>query len=299
MPAAIKRIDLRGYDFIVSFNYAVANGARSRNDARHVSYTHTPLRYAWTDLDISGRRTRRNPILERYMQNFRAWDRLAASRVHDFATNSRTVAQRIRVAYGREARVIHPPIEVTRFCPSPQRENHFITVTRLVPHKRVDLLVQSFNQLNLPLLIVGDGPELPRLKAMSKSNVEFLGFQSDEKVAELLGSARAFVSAAEEDFGIAIVEAQAAGCSVIAYGSGGALETVIEGKTGVLFSEQSTSCIMDAVERFGRAEASFLPDESVTNAERFGKDRFVREFVEFVQVKSAKQAGATRPEKAN
>lgn len=283
MPAVIERINLRNYDLIVSFNYAVANGARNHNGARHVSYTHTPLRYAWTDLNINGTRTRRNPILDRYMQNFRAWDKKAASRVHAIATNSQTVSKRIRLAYQRDAPVIYPPVEVERFRPNDPRENYFITVTRLVPHKRVNLLVQAFNQLNLPLLIIGDGPELTRLKKIAKPNIQFLGFQPDEKVAELLGKARAFVSAAEEDFGIAIVEAQAAGCPVITYGQGGALETVTDEVTGVLFREQSVPCIMDAVERFERDETSFVSNELVKNAERFSKDRFLREFIEFVQ----------------
>lgn len=283
MPAAIERLNLHNYDVIVSFNYAVANGAQNHNGARHVSYTHTPLRYAWTDLNINGTRTRKNLILDTYMQNFRAWDKQAASRVHAIATNSQTVSKRIRLAYQRDAPVIYPPVDVERFRPSAQRETYFITLTRLVPHKRVDLLVQAFNQLKLPLLIIGDGPELPRLKKIAQPNVQLLGFQSDEKVAELLVKARAFVCAAEEDFGIAIVEAQAAGCPVITYGSGGALETVKEKVTGLLFTEQSAPCIMDVVERFERDETSFDTNELVKNARRFSKDRFLREFVEFVQ----------------
>ena len=240
MPPVMERVNLHKYEIVVSFNYAVANGAQNHNGARHVSYTHTPLRYAWTDINLNGRHTRRNPLLNRYMQSFRAWDKKAASRLHAMATNSQTVSKRIHLAYGREATIIHPPVEVERFRPISQRENFFITVTRLVPHKRVDLLVQAFNQLGLPLIIIGDGPELPRLKAMGNSNIIFLGFQSDEKAADLLGRARAFVCAAEEDFGIAIVEAQAAGCPVIAYGAGGARETVIENITGLFFENQTT-----------------------------------------------------------
>ncbi len=283
MPAAVERFDLRAYDTIVSFNYAVANGAKNFNGARHVSYTHTPMRYAWTGLNINGTHSHKNRIVSAYLRRFREWDKQAASRVHAIATNSHNVCRRIRLAYEREARVIYPPVETERFHPSHSRENYFIALTRLVKHKRVDLLVQSFNQLNLPLIIIGDGPELPRLKAMANSNIKFLGFQSDETVAELLGKARAFVCAAEEDFGIAIVEAQAAGCPVITYGAGGALETVIEGVTGVLFREQSVSCIMDAVERFDHNETAFVSNELAKNAKRFSKDRFLREFIEFVQ----------------
>jgi glycosyltransferase involved in cell wall biosynthesis len=283
MPAAIERIRLHGYDLIVSFNYAVANGARNHNGARHVSYTHTPMRYAWTDLHLNGTHARTNRILDRYMHGFREWDRKAASRVHAIATNSRAVSRRIRLAYGREASVIYPPVDVERFRPNLQREKYFITVSRLVPHKRLDLVVQAFNQLRLPLIIIGDGPELPRLKAMAESNIQWLGFESDETVADLSGRARAFVCAAEEDFGIAIVEAQAAGCPVIAYGAGGSVETVIDGVTGILYSEQSISGILDAIERFERTKASFHTDQLVDNARRFSKDRFIREFVDFVQ----------------
>lgn len=282
MPAAIEQINLQDYDLIVSFNYAVANGAKNHNGARHVSYTHTPLRYAWTDLNLNGKRTRRNPLLDRYMQSFRTWDKNAASRVHAIATNSQTVRKRIRRAYERDAQIIHPPVEVERFRPSDRRENYFITVTRLVPHKRVDLLVQTFNQLNLPLLIIGDGPELPRLKTMGNPNIKFLGFQSDERVADLLGKARAFVCAAEEDFGIAIVEAQAAGCPVITYGSGGARETVIENITGLFFQEQTIESVTDAIQRFEKSFESFSPASIVQNSHRFSKPRFIREFRDFV-----------------
>ena len=282
MPPAIEQINLREYDIVVSFNYAVANGASSHNAMRHVSYTHTPLRYAWTDININGKHTRRNFLLDQYMRSFRAWDRRAASRVHAMATNSHTVRERIREAYQLEARVIHPPVEVNRFHPSPQREKFFVTVTRLVPHKRVDLLVRAFNQLNLPLVIVGDGPELPLLREMAKSNIELMGFQSDENVAELLSKARAFVCAAEEDFGIAIVEAQAAGCPVIAYGSGGARETVIENATGLFFDEQSTESLIEAVQRFENNFENFSSGIIAQNSQRFSKPRFIQEFKDFV-----------------
>jgi glycosyltransferase involved in cell wall biosynthesis len=240
------------------------------------------MRYAWTGINLNGTRSPANRLLDAYMHRFRAWDKRAASRVHALATNSQTVSQRIRLAYGRTASIIYPPVEVDRFRPNPRRENYFITLTRLVPHKRVDLLIQAFNQLELPLLIVGDGPELPRLKAMANSNIKFPGFQSDDTVADLLGRARAFVCAAEEDFGIAIVEAQAAGCPIIAYGAGGALETVEDGVTGLLFSGQTTVSLIDAIRRFEKIHKSLRPDEITKRARRFNKARFVDEFQEFV-----------------
>jgi glycosyltransferase involved in cell wall biosynthesis len=282
MPFAISRFDLRAYDIIVSFSYAVAHGVRSRNGARHVSYTFTPMRYAWTDLNIDGTRTRRNWLIEKYLQSFRKWDRRAASRVHQFAAISQAVSRRIADAYRREAQVIHPPVELERFAPAQKRESYYITVTRLVAHKRVDILVQAFSELNLPLVLLGDGPELGRLKATAGPNIHFLGYQSDERVAELLGKARAFVCATEEDFGIAIVEAQAAGCPVIAYGRGGALETVVDGETGLFFTEQSPAGLIEAIRDFESRYSDFSPEVIVENSKRFGRDRFLSEIRSFI-----------------
>lgn len=282
MPFAVSQFDLRGYDIVVSFNYAVAHGSRGRDDARHVSYTFTPMRYAWTGLNLDGTRTRRNWFVEKYLHSFRNWDRRAASRVGEFAAISRAVSQRIADAYRREARVIYPPVELERFTPASQRDDFYITVTRLVAHKRVDIIVRAFSELKLPFVIVGEGPELHRLKEMATPNIRFLGFQSDEKVAELLGRARGFVCATEEDFGIAIVEAQAAGCPVIAYGRGGALETVAGGETGLFFGEQTSAGLIEAVREFEARHSDFSLDAIVQNSKRFGRDRFLNEFRSFI-----------------
>jgi glycosyltransferase involved in cell wall biosynthesis len=282
MPSAIESLNLRDYDIIVSFSYAVAHGIRNYNGARHVSYTYTPMRYAWTDLNIDGTHTHKNPMIDWFMRTFRKWDKKAASRVHQFAAISQTVSRRIADAYQREAPVIYPPVEVERFHPKKQREDFYITITRLVPHKRVDVIVQAFSTLNLPLVVVGDGAELPHLQKMAAPNIRFLGYESDEKVAELLGKARGFVCAAEEDFGIAIVEAQAAGCPVIAYGKGGALETVMDGTTGIFFNEQSISSLTSTIQRFEDTSHTFCADDIARNAQRFSKARFIREFQEFI-----------------
>ena len=282
MPSAIERFDLRAYDFVICFSYAVAHGVTNYNGARHVSYTYTPMRYAWTDLNLNGTHTRKNLILDGFMRAFRTWDRKAASRVHAFASISQTVSKRIADAYQRAAPVIYPPVEVDRFTPACPREGSYVTLTRLVPHKRVDLIVEAFSKLNLPLVVVGDGPELPRLKSSAASNIHFLGYSSDEKIAELLSKARAFVSAAEEDFGIAIVEAQAAGCPVIAYGQGGALETVILGVTGLHFGEQTAESLIQVVQEFERDHSCFDINQLVRNAQRYRKERFLSEFQQFV-----------------
>lgn len=283
MPAAIERFNMQDYELIISFSYAVAHGVQNFNGARHVSYTYTPMRYAWTDLNIDGTHTNRNIVINTLLRAFCTWDRKAASRVHQFAAVSQAVSERIRYAYGRESTVIYPPVETGRFHPRGQRGDYYITVSRMVPHKRLDLLVEAFTQLNLPLLIIGDGPELQRLKQEAGSNIKFLGYQTDEKVADLMSKARGFVCAAEEDFGIAIVEAQAAGCPIIAYGRGGALETVVDGLTGIHFSEQTVGGLIEAILRFDPIRDSFHAEDMVNHAKCFDKESFKRNFFEFVE----------------
>ena len=283
MPAAVARFDLRQYDIVVAFSYAVAHGVHTAKGTHQLSYTYTPMRYAWSDINLDGRRSRKNPLLNLLMQNFRRWDRSAAGRVHEFAAISHGVAARIWSAYQREARLIYPPVEVERFCASGERRDYFVTLSRLVPHKRIDLIIEAFSQLQFPLKIIGEGPQNRKLQQCASPNIEFLGYQSDETVAGLLGHARGFVCAAEEDFGIAMVEAQAAGCPVLAYRAGGALETVIEGETGLFFPEQTAGSLIEAVRRFEESAHRFRPDAMSQNAQKFSKARFQKSFHEFVE----------------
>jgi glycosyltransferase involved in cell wall biosynthesis len=282
MPSAIERFDFCKYDVIVSFSYAVAHGVHVNNSTRHISYTYTPMRYAWSDVNLDGTHSRKNMIVNLAMENFRTWDRAAASRVHEFAAISQGIAKRIQSAYQREARVIYPPVEIERFHPNKRRGNYFVTLSRLVAHKRLDLVIEAFSRLNLPLKIIGDGPQRKKLQKLAKPNIEFLGYQSDKVVAQLLGNARGFICAAEEDFGIAMVEAQAAGCPVIAYKAGGALETVVEEKTGLFFEEQSTASLVDSIRRFNESADCFQADNLTDNVQKFSKERFRRAFQDFV-----------------
>lgn len=282
MPSAIERFDLRQYDIVVSFSYAVAHGARVKDGTRHLAYTYTPMRYAWSDMNIDGTRSRKNPLLDLAMQKFRGWDKAAAARVREFAAISRAVAGRIQSAYQREARLIYPPVETERFLTDEPRDDYFVTLSRLVPHKRLDVVVEAFSHLKLPLKIIGEGPERKRLQQRATPNIEFLGYQSAESVARLLGCARGFVCAAEEDFGIAIVEAQAAGCPVIAYRGGGALETVVDGATGLFFAEQSTESLIEAIRRFEEVSNCFRSHELRENAQKFSKANFAESFQAFV-----------------
>ena len=281
MPHAIEQFDLDGYDIVVSFNYAVANGVNARG-AKHISYTYTPMRYAWSDVSPDGRRIYNHFPVDHYLGSFRRWDKAAAARIHKFGAISNEIVHRIWSAYGRKAEVIHPPVEVERFHPDERRGDYYVVLSRLVAHKRVDLIVEAFSRLNLPLKIIGDGPERKRLQRLASGNIEFLGFQSDAGVAEILGKGRGFVCATEEDFGIAMVEAQAAGCPVIALGKGGALETVIENRTGLFFKEPTVDDISDAVECFEQNASTFDRDDLLANARRFSKGCFLEKFKAFI-----------------
>ena len=290
MPLAVEQFDLREFDVIVSISHAVAHGVLPQPGQLHINYICIPIRYAWhlhhDYLAQSGLRRGLKSIAARVLLHYvRLWDQLASDRVDHFVAISRWVARNVWRAYRRPADVIYPPVDVDRFEALSPREDYYITVSRLVPYKRVDLVVQAFARLGRRLVVVGDGPELPRLRAMAGENVRLAGWQSDESLRELLGRARAFVYAAEEDFGISPVEAQAAGCPVIAYGRGGASETVIDGKTGILYREQSVEALMRAVREFEQAPDRFRVEDLRLNAERFSRERFVREFRAYVEQK--------------
>jgi glycosyltransferase involved in cell wall biosynthesis len=282
MPSAIEHFDLCSYDVVVAFSYAVAHGVRVKDRTRQLCYMYTPMRYAWSNVNLDGTHSRKNPIIDLLMGQFRKWDKNAASRVHEFGAISHGIAERIRSAYQRESRVIYPPVELERFSAHGQRADYFVTLSRLVPHKRIDIVIEAFSRLQLPLKIIGDGSARKHLQSHATPNVEFLGYQSEKAVAQLLSSARGFVCAAEEDFGIAIVEAQAAGCPVIAYRGGGALETVIEDETGLFFHEQTAASLRQAVQRFQDSAHCFRVDDMVQNAHKYSKARFQSAFQEFI-----------------
>ncbi len=292
MPLAIEQFDLSEYDLILSSNHAVAKGVITRADQLHISYVHTPIRYAWEMqqqyLKEGGLSRGLGAIAAQSILHYlRLWDLATANRVDHFIANSRFVARRIWKTYRRHADVIYPPVAVERFHPDQPRDDFYLLLSRFVPYKRVDLAVTAFSQLGLPLVVIGDGSEFERVKPLAGATVQLLGRQPDAVVIDHMQRCKAFVYPAEEDFGIAIVEAQAAGAPVIAYGRGGAVETVIPGKTGLLFSKQTVESLVEAVGTFATGACLASPYEIRQNAERFSSERFQREFSQLIEQKYA------------
>lgn len=283
MPLAVEQFDLRDYEIVISSNHAVAKGILTRSDQLHISYVHTPVRYAWDlyldYLEEGGLdRGPKSWLARGILHYIRLWDVQSANRVDVFLANSAYVSRRINKLYRREAKVLHPPVEVGRYRPDVDREDFYVAVSRFVPYKRMRLIVEAFTTLGLPLVVIGAGPEFERARAVAGSNVRLIGYKPDEVVTDHLQRAKAFVFAANEDFGITPVEAQAAGCPVIAYGSGGVLETVIglpdEDATGVFFNEQTPRSLIEAVRTFEENAPAFRPETCRSNAERFAKEKF-------------------------
>ena len=289
-PAAIRSLDVTSFDVVISSSHSVAKNVRTRDGQLHITYCHSPMRYAWDlreqYLREAGLSTGIRGFMARaLLDSLRRWDRIRSADVDVFVTNSRYVADRIQRAYDRSPTVIYPPVDVDFFMPGPGDDSlgeYYATVSRFVPYKRVDLIARAFAHLpDRKLVIVGDGPDADKVRAAAGDNVVLLGRASRERVRTVLRGARAFLFAAEEDFGIAPVEAQACGAPVIAFGRGGALETVIAtddpSRTGIFFPEQTPESIAGAVREFERA-SSISRDSCRANAERFSEARFRREF---------------------
>jgi glycosyltransferase involved in cell wall biosynthesis len=287
MPLAIEQFDLSDYDIVVSSNHAVAKGVLTRADQLHISYVHTPIRYAWDlhhqYLNGAGLTSGVKGAIARVMLHYlRLWDVATANRVDAFVANSRYVARRIWKTYRREADVIYPPVQVERFTPQRQRDDFYFVLSRFVPYKRVDLIVKAFAHLQYPLIVMGDGPDEARLHQMATDNITLLSPQSDDVVANYMNRCKAFVYAADEDFGIAAVEAQAAGAPVIAFGKGGVTETVIPGKTGIFFSEQKVDSVIQAVKQFEQMKSTFSSEHLQVHANQFSPGRFQTRFAQYV-----------------
>jgi glycosyltransferase involved in cell wall biosynthesis len=273
-PHAVESLDLRGYDVVVSSSSAWAHGVLVDPGAVHVCYCHNPFRYAWSEREatLAARNVLTRPALRALLSRWRQWDWIAAQRVDAYVANSAVTAARIRRYFGREATVLHPPVELGRFSPGPVGA-HYLVLAELMAHKRIDVAIRAFNALGRPLVVVGDGPEWRRLRRLAGPTVRLTGRLADADVADLLRSAQALVVTAAEEFGIAAVESLASGRPVVALRAGGALETVIAGRTGAFYDDgDDPRALAAAVEGFD--PGAVVSAECVASARRFGVARF-------------------------
>jgi glycosyltransferase involved in cell wall biosynthesis len=288
MPLAVEFFDLRPYQLVLSDTSSFAKGVITSPDSVHICYCHTPTRYLWSDTHQYINELKYNKWLKKIVSlmltRLRVWDKSAADRVDYFIANSKTVQKRIQKYYRRESTVIYPPVETKKFYVSKDIDNYFLIGCRLAPYKRVDLVIESFKSLggDYKLKIFGSGIDEKRLKKIAGgyNNIEFLGRVDEKEKAKLYSKALAFINPQEEDFGITPVESMASGRPVIAYQKGGATETIIEGKTGIFFKEQSVSSLSEAIKSF--SSYSFNPEEIREHASFFSKSRFKREINDFI-----------------
>ena len=292
-PLAIEKFDLSEYEVVLSTSHAVAKGVLTTANQLHICYCCTPVRYAW-DLTHQYQREAgltkgvKGNLARLVLHYIRMWDLAATNRVDAFITLSDYIARRIKKVYNRESTVIYPPVDVQGFSLCTNKDEYYLTASRFVPYKKIDLIVEAFAALpDKKLIVVGDGPDAAKIRSKAAKNVELVGAVPHNELVKLMQHAKAFVFAAEEDFGIVPVEAQACGTPVIAYGKGGACETVIEGKTGLFFSKQSVAEIHRAIDIFEHNYDAFDPVVCRHNAERFNAERFKREFCAFVEAQKS------------
>lgn len=285
MPTATEMYNLSWADLVISSSSAFSKGIVTRPETMHICYCHTPTRYLWTD-SVSYVNAQKVPGFVKWVIPFvltylRLWDRAAADRVDYFVANSKTVAQRIKTYYRRDSTVIYPPVAVERYSIQEGEKLYFLAGGRLVDYKRIDLVIDAFNDLGLPLKIFGDGPELEALKERAGNTIEFVGRVSEDQKVNLFENAIAYLHPQEEDFGITAVESMAAGRPVIAYAKGGATETVVDGVTGTLFTEQTVTDLKAAVMRV--QSTAFNPQAIRSHAQQFSTEVFHKRMHEFVE----------------
>lgn len=279
-PLAIEQFNLDKYDLVLSSSHLVAKGVLTHHGQLHVCYCHTPVRYAWDMYHdyLRGGNLQNGSVrswLSRHtLHRLRIWDVVSSNRVDHFIANSHYIRKRIQKIYRRDAHVIYPPVDTDRFSLSTDKDDYYLAFSRLVPYKRMDLIVQAFANTTRKLVVVGNGPEMEKLRALATANIEFLGFQDDANVAHLMQNAKALVFAALEDFGIIPVEAQACGTPVICLNQGGTAETVVHGKTGIHFAEQTAAAIRQAVDQFEAQQEQFDPEAISQFAQQFSVIRF-------------------------
>lgn len=291
MPLAIEQFDLSEYDLIISSSHAVAKGVLTNSNQLHICYCYTPIRYAWDlyhqYLKETGLSKGLKGLMAKLILHYiRLWDFTTVHRVDHFIAISQYISGRIKRIYGRDSTVIYPPVDIENFGLWTKKADFYLTASRMVPYKKMDLIVEAFSKMpEKRLVVIGDGPDFKKIKTKAAKNIELLNYQPVDVLKDYMQRAKAFVFAAKEDFGITPLEAQACGTPVIAYGKGGILETVVENKTGIFFKEQSVESLTKAIKEFEKTQDKFDYNEIRKNAERFGKERFKEEFKGFVDNK--------------
>ena len=288
-PMAFRSFDLSDYDVIISSSHSAAKGFEKQKGQLHICYCHTPMRYIWDMYDdyMDEMPLYKKAPFAAAAKFLRKWDVENSKNVDFFMANSNFVAERIKRIYKREAKVVYPPVDIDRFRVEDKKEDYYLFVGRLInAYKKVDLVVEAFNRLGKELMIVGDGDDSEYLKSIASNNIEFKGWMDPDDVAEIMKKAKALILPSIEDFGIVSIEAQACGTPVIAYNKGGAAETVLDRKTGILFNSQTAEAIVEAVNEFESMSSVFDVDLIRKNSERFSKDRFKKEFRTFVSAVS-------------
>ncbi|MCR8635968.1 glycosyltransferase [Paenibacillus radicis (ex Xue et al. 2023)] len=283
-PIAVEQFDLREYDVILSSSSAFAKGVITNPNQLNICYCYTPMRYVWDLYHQYIKEDVKNPIFRKVLpyilHKIRMWDQLTAQRVDHFIADSISISNRIAKYYGRTSEVIYPPVSYDNFQTSDKIEDFFLIVSRMIPYKRIDIAIEAFNKLNKPLVIIGDGYDRKRLESLAGPTIKFMGIQPDDVIVDYYSRCKGFILAGEEDFGITPLEAQSSGRPVIAYGKGGALETVVENVTGVFFRESTHEAIIEAVKKFDTI--NFDSQIIREHANRFNETRFKQEMLDFI-----------------
>ncbi len=292
-PFAVERFNLSKYNLVISSSHAVAKGAKTNNDQLHICYCHTPVRYVW-DLreqylsQVNLKSGLKGWAADKVLNYMKKWDLKTKNRPDYYVANSRYIAERIKRIYNVEAEVIYPPVDTEKFKYEPVKENYYLTASRFVPYKKIDLIAEAFTRMpEKKLIIVGEGPEEGKIKSKSGKNIEFVGYKTAGELSGFMQKAKAFVFAAEEDFGIVIIEALSCGTPVIALNKGGSAETVINNEYGILFDEQSPASLIDAVRKFESNESAFNSYDLSEYAKNFRRKIFEEKMRNFVEKKSS------------